>query len=82
MTAGLSCFGMAASLGIMLFSLKRNGGGGMNRLRVGIYGVRRALNIMRRGLAGNLAQIVAVTDPDAELVRNTSDEISSLGAAS
>lgn len=37
----------------------------MNRLRVGIYGVRRALNIMRRGLAGNLAQIVAVTDPDA-----------------
>lgn len=53
----------------------------MNRLRVGIYGVRRALNIMRRGLAGNLAQIVAVTDPDAELVRNASDEISSLGAA-
>ena len=53
----------------------------MNRLRVGIYGVRRAMNIMRRGLAGNLAQIVAVTDPDAELVRNASDEISSLGAA-
>ena len=53
----------------------------MNRIRVGIYGVRRALNIMRRGLAGAYAQVVAVTDPDAGLVRSASDEISGLGAA-
>ena len=42
----------------------------MSKPRVGIYGARHALAILRRGIIGRCADITAVSDSRAELLRS------------
>lgn len=52
----------------------------MSKPRVGIYGARHALTILRRGIIGRCADITAVSDSRAELLRSVDAELKAYGA--